>query len=181
MYLVQGRRLGLRPLTESDIGPAYLGWLNDREVNRYSGRRFSVQTEEGAREYLAGLGPDAEVLAICLLGSERHIGNIKYGPVDRHSRCCEIEILVGEKSEWGKGYASEAIYQLAKYLIREMGMHRVEAKSANPAFVKAVVGHLKWVPEGRLRERYLAEEGYVDYHLMSILESEFAPIEDYEA
>ncbi|MCC6247256.1 MAG: hypothetical protein IT499_05810, partial [Rubrivivax sp.] len=37
--LLRGRRVRLRPFTAADITDAYIGWLNDPEVVRYSNQR----------------------------------------------------------------------------------------------------------------------------------------------
>lgn len=171
-YFLIGRRLGLRPLSRGDFAGGYLSWLNDPEVNAYSGRRFRPVSEADAERYLASLGGDAQVLAICLLDEHRHIGNIKYGPVDWPNRCAEIEILIGDKAQWGKGYATEAIGLVTAHLFTVLRLHRVEAKSANPGFIRAVEKQ-GWTREGALRGRMLLKDGWTDYVLYSILEDEF--------
>jgi ribosomal-protein-alanine N-acetyltransferase len=175
IYFLRSDRLGLRPLRKDDIGPRYLAWLNDPEVNQYSGRRFRPTSQAAAEQYLAGIGGDAQVLAICILNGGVHIGNIKYGPVDWCSRCAEIEILIGDKPQWGKGYGTEAIGLLCGHLFLTLKLHRVEAKTANPSFVRAV-GKLGWKQEGVMRDRFLAADGFRDYQIFSLLEDEFARI-----
>lgn len=46
--------------------------------------------------------------AICLKDSNKHIGNIKIDPINSFLNSGEYGIMIGEKSEWGKGYAEEA-------------------------------------------------------------------------
>jgi len=178
-YFLLGKRLGLRPLRRSDLGAAYLDWLNDPEVNRYSGRRFRPVSEADAERYLGSLGSDAQVLAVCLREGGRHVGNIKYGPVDWSNRCAEIEILIGDTEQWGKGLATEAIYLVSRHLFTVLGLHRVEAKSANPAFIRTVK-KLGWQQEGVMRQRFLSAEGYLGYHLLAQLKDEFASRPEFE-
>lgn len=173
MYFIGGQRIALRTILDTDINLTYLGWLNDPEVNLFSGRRKSPARMEDIHGYLKSLPKDASVLAICTSDSDKHIGNIKYGPVDWPNRCSEIEILIGDKTEWNKGYATEAIYLLTDYLFHTLNLNRVEAKSANPAFIKCVTSHLGWKVEGELREKFFIRDMYVNYILMSLLKSEF--------
>ncbi|MBF0235849.1 MAG: GNAT family N-acetyltransferase, partial [Desulfamplus sp.] len=143
-------------------------WLNDPYVNQYSGRKKSPTDFENLKNYLNCLPKDAFVLAICLVSSGMHIGNIKYGPIDWPNRCCEIEIIIGEKGEWGKGYGSEAIYLVSKHLFQNVDMNRVEAKSVNPGFACSVTEKLGWSQEGELRERFFCGGKFINYSYFSI-------------
>ncbi len=180
MYFLSGKRIGLRPLLRKDIGEDYVRWLNDPEVNRYSGRSRYPSNEQSIERYLSSLAKDEHVLAICLKENGRRIGNIKYGPVDWVNRTCEIEILVGEKDEWGKGYASEAIYLVSKHLFLTLDLNRAEAKSANPAFIAAVCSHLGWTREGDMRERFLKDGRFISYSWLSLLRKEFRRIDRFD-
>lgn len=177
-YFLRGKSLGLRSLCKADVNGDYLVWLNDPEVNSFSGRRFKPVSEAEIERYLASQSADSQILAVCLAGSGLHIGNIKYGPIDWPNRCAEIEILIGNRSQWGKGFATEAIYLVCQHLFGTLRLHRVDAKTANPAFARAVE-KLGWKKEGCLRERFLTKSGYVDYMLFSTLESEFLDQPEY--
>ncbi len=180
MYFLTGNNLGLRPLLHSDINQSYLNWLNDPEVNFYSGRRNNPSNQYDIETYLSSLGKDEHVLAICKRNNEKHIGNIKYGPIDWINRTCEIEILIGDKNEWDQGYGAEAIYLITKHLFHTINMNRVEAKSANPAFITSTVKKLGWTHEGEMRERFFMGHKFIGYHFLSILKNEFKIINKYE-
>ena len=172
-----GASLVCRTFRPEDIHPAYLAWLNDPEVNRYSRRRYVRSTAADALNFLQGLSPDEQVLAIHLREDGRHIGNIQFGPVDWLCRLAEIRILIGDKEAWGGGYGTEAIGLVTKYLFEELKLHRVEANSCNPAFIRCTE-KLGWTVEGRLRERFMLDGEFVDYYWMSILEEDFKAAND---
>jgi RimJ/RimL family protein N-acetyltransferase len=147
--ILRGRRVKLRPFAEGDITPRYLGWLSDPEVNRFS-RRFGsppVGAHE-ARSYMASLAPDEVVLAI-ETDRHGHVGNLKYGPIDRGRCRSDISIVIGEKDIWGQGIGKEAIYLATRYLFEVEHLDRVDAGSGNPAFL-AMVESLGWRREGVL-------------------------------
>jgi len=181
MYFIKGRSIGLKPFDMAEPSSMYLEWLNDPEVNQYSSRRFAPTGLRQARTYLDNLPIGAYVLAVCLLKDGRHVGNLKYGPIDWPNRCAEIEIMLGDKRQWGKGLATEAIYLVTKHLFFSLGLHRVEAKSCNPAFIKVVREHLGWKEEGRLRQRFRLGGDYVDYIWLGLLDSEFVLHPELEA
>ena len=52
--VLDGGRVRLRPFTAADISAAYIGWLNDPEVVRYSNQRFLHHDRASCERYLAG-------------------------------------------------------------------------------------------------------------------------------
>ncbi len=177
---LDGRNIFLNPYHSKDFSLAYLSWLNDPEVNKYSGRRYFPTTESQAKKYLDGISEKEAVLAIYKKDSGKHIGNIKFGPVDFFHKSAEISILIGEKSEWGKGYASEAIYLVTKHLFKKLGLNRVEAGTINPAFLKTVTQKLGWTQEGILRKAFFFDGQQVDIIKVSILKEEFKELPSFE-
>lgn len=101
-------RLLLRPFTVGDISEAYLGWLRDPEVVRFSNQRFRVHTLESCQSYLASFTDSANrFLAICnretgtMLGTLTVYRSVPHGTAD-------IGIMVGERKVWGQGVGAEA-------------------------------------------------------------------------
>jgi RimJ/RimL family protein N-acetyltransferase len=169
----------LKPFTTVDIHPAYLAWLNDNDVNQYSQRRGRTSTREDAQRFLSGLSANDRVLGIHLTSDGRHIGNIQYTIINEPSRVAEIRIMIGDKSVWGKGHGSEAIYVLTKFLFEKHNMRRLEANTFNPAFVKCME-KLGWTQEGRQRERFQFDGRYLDFIWFGLLNTEFKPIAKFE-
>lgn len=112
------------------VGPAYVGWLNDPEINRFLESRFAVHDEEGTRAFVASvLASDNSVffgIRSPVLGG-RHVGNIKLGPIDRRHGLAEVGILLGEKAAWGQGLASAAIARVADIAYEELGLRKLSA------------------------------------------------------
>ena len=164
-----GARLYLRPVTLADAGPAYLRWMNDPLVNRYLESRFAPVSLPGLRDFVRGIRRDKDTvfLAIVLKRGDRHIGNIKLGPINRRHGFGEIGLLVGEKDCWGKGYATEAIEVLCDYAFGRLGLHKLTAgayavnRGSIRAFLKA-----GFALEGRRRSQYLCDGAYQDLVVM---------------
>lgn len=165
---LEGVRLRLRPFTLADIGPRYLGWLNDPEVNVYSQRRDRPPTtESSARAWIADRRPSEHLFAI-ETKEFGHIGNLKCGPIETLNACADISILIGEREAWGLGYGSEAVDLLTRWLFYDVDLNRVDAGSSNPAFLK-LVKKLGWQVEGVLRQRYYLAGKFVDWTIVSKL------------
>ncbi len=124
-----GRQLYLRPVTADDAGGNYLKWMNDVVITRYLETKAGTHTEASLREYIRGTqaGRDNLFLAIVLRDGDRHVGNIKMGPLNRRHLLGDIGIVVGEQDCWGRGVATEAIALLKDYAFQEVGMHKLTA------------------------------------------------------
>jgi RimJ/RimL family protein N-acetyltransferase len=169
---LESRDLLCVPFRSKHVSSRYLAWLNDAEVNRYSRRRFVHTSEEDALRFLSSLQPTDQIMAITLRANGEHIGNLQLGPLDLAESHGEVRIVIGEKSHWGKGYARQAIHGACCYYFQALGLHRAEAMSCNPGFIRAVL-RLGWKEEGCMRERFLDGTTRLDYRVFGILASEF--------
>ncbi len=177
--VIRGSRVTLRPFGIEHITPRYLSWLNDPEVNRYSRRRDQNPIDEGqARQYIASRAPEEVILGIHLddLG---HVGNVKYGPLDRANSRADVSILIGERNVWGRGIGTESVYLVSRYLLQVVGLNRVDAGTCNPAFVKMVL-KIGWQIEGVLQQRVRIGREFLPYTIVAQLASEFACLEQFE-
>lgn len=170
---LQNNLVILRPLMPEDHNAAYLAWLNDPEVNRYSQRRFWPSSDSRAKEN------GALMLAICHKPTGRHVGNISLGPINWLHSCTEISILIGDKAAWNTGIGRQAVYLLSRHALLTLGLHRVEAGSANPAFNK-MVEKLGWTTEGCKRKRFRLDSEWLDVIQTSLLRDEWHNIPEYE-
>lgn len=170
--ILVGSRLRLIPFGPADVSPRYLSWLSDPVVNEWSRRRDTPAVMAGeARAYLGNLNHEEVVLGIHV-ASHGHIGNVKYGPVDRPNSRADISIVIGERAAWNQGFGGEAIYLVTRYLFEELGLNRVDAGSANPAFLQ-IVARLGWVVEGVQRQRLKLGGRFHDLTLVAQLRESF--------
>jgi len=112
----------------SDVGETYLSWLNNAEVNKYlEVRSAGVKDTQELAKYIESVNASDEslMLGIFLKEDELHIGNIKLGPIVTAHKRSEIGFLIGDKSCWGKGYATEAIKAISRYGIEELGLDKI--------------------------------------------------------
>src|SRR5688572_27650888 len=99
----------LRPITVADATPHYLKWMNDEEVTRFLSTWDRRYTLGEIRDYLTNiLANSSERMFAITDGSSHHVGNIKIH-IDRQHNTGDIGLLIGEKSCWGRGYATAAI------------------------------------------------------------------------
>jgi len=118
----------LTPIQLSDITEQYLGWLKIPEVVKYTEiPNAEKPTIERLKQMVQTIQATDAIRMYCIRDDDGHIGNIKIGPVNKYHRTGDIGLIIGEKSKWGLGYATEAIKQLVVIAFDEMKLEKVTA------------------------------------------------------
>jgi len=176
--VLTGTDLLLRPVRLSDVNEDYVRWMNDPEVNRYLETRFRSQEQRDIEEYVRTMRekPGVYFFAMVLKDRRLHIGNIKLEIVSSIHHRGEISLFIGEKEQWGRGLASQAISMVRDFALSELRLHKLTAGcySNNPGSARAFE-KAGFTREAVLKEEYRCEGRWVDrycYALIGSLESE---------
>jgi ribosomal-protein-alanine N-acetyltransferase len=170
--VAEGANVYLRRLTEADCTQRYVGWLNDPLVNRYLETRLAgVQTVNMVLDFVrhTNARPNEHLFGIFLRESHLHVGNIKLGPVHPYHRIGDVSLLLGERSQWGKGLASEAIALVTRYGFEQLDVRKLCAsmyianEGSRRAFIKC-----GYVEEGIRKNHYLLDDGPSDIVLLGL-------------
>lgn len=122
-----GRKVHLRRFDASDLTEAYLGWLNDPEVTRFSNQRFRTHTYESGAAYLESFAASPNLfLSVCEAGTGAPIGTMTVYASPPHATC-DVGIMIGERSFWGGGYGQDAWNTLTAWLLGEAGVRKLTA------------------------------------------------------
>lgn len=166
-------RLFFEPLGGVHLSNEYVYWMNDPEVNIYleSGGDYSIEKLE---LFLKQVESNSILFwAIRLKDSGKHIGNIKIDPVNERNRTGEYGILIGDKKEWGKGYATEASNTILEFCFSEnVRLRKVtlgvvaENESAVQLYRK-----LGFIQEGLLKKQAFHMNKWCDVIRMAIFNS----------
>lgn len=169
-YRVESKRLYLREVKPEDANVTYCRWLNDPDVNRFLETRHSPQTIATIRAYIEKTrnDPDEVFLAICLKDGDKHIGNIKIGPINRIHHFADMSLFIGEKRLHGKGIATEAIAAFSDFAFNVLKLNKIKAGfyAENIASMKAF-GKAGFKEEGRLTKQLLMDGKYTDWVIMA--------------
>lgn len=67
------------------------------------------------------------------------IGQINYNEIDQEKKKVELDIIIGEKEFMGKGYGTDALKTMIKYLFDNFNINKIwiEARANNPRAVRA--------------------------------------------
>jgi len=153
-----GKSIYLRTLNIHDVSNTYLAWMVDPDVNRFLEIRFNKPKNlEELSDFVVRCKQDPNIFlaGIFLATDSRHIGNIKLGPINRHHDSADLGFLIGDKTQWGKGYASEAIALMANFALEEFGLSKITAGAyeANIGSQRALL-KAGFVQEGRQRSQW---------------------------
>ena len=181
MYIItkkvlEGDIISLRQISLQDCTNKYVEWLNDPEVNQYLETRWYKQDISTIRGFVKSQleNNDSFLFAIIYNEDNRHIGNIKIGPINKNHNHADISYFIGDKSLWNKGIASEAIPIICKYGFEELNLHRLESG----VYCEAV-GSWKALEkngferEGIFRDQVLSNNQYIDVYRYGILKTEY--------
>ncbi len=129
MTTITSERLLFKTLSNEDVSERYLGWLNDPNVNRFLETRFTPQTKETCEKFVSDVenDPASYLFGVFDKVTLEHIGNIKLGFINTHHQSGQLSLFIGEKSCWGKGYATESIRCITKWGFEVLELERIEA------------------------------------------------------
>lgn len=129
---LEGSKVVLRPFGLDDVTDAYVGWLNDPEVTRYSNQRFRTHTRASCEAYVASFAGSANLfVSIRDAQSDRAIGTMTAYRNDHHGTC-DVGIMIGERDYWGGGYGQGAWDLLTGWLLGEGGVRKLTAGCLAP-------------------------------------------------
>ncbi|HYV22067.1 MAG TPA: GNAT family protein [Candidatus Bathyarchaeia archaeon] len=123
-----GPRITLRPPSLRDI-PRFRRWLADPEIARYWWTREVPWARRPAIAavilFIGGLRPDAMLWTIA--HDREAIGHCLIRQIDRGTRQATAAVLIGKRSDQGKGFAAEAIAIRNEFVFERLGLRSLRA------------------------------------------------------
>ena len=123
---IKSKKLVLSDFQEDDISDKYLSWLNDPEVVQFSRQRFINHDFLSSKKYFESFVSSNNLfISIKLHKVNKMIGTMTVYFSEPNN--ADIGILVGDKSEWGKGYGKDAWNTLLIWLENELNIAKITA------------------------------------------------------
>lgn len=173
---LNGERLYLRRIERSDLEGPYFQWLNDQEVTRWMQNGLFPNSPESMEAYYLSTATSQTdvVFAVVMKEGDLHVGNLGLHRIHATFRSAEIGILLGEKSVWGQGVATEAIRLVADHAFRRLNLNRLFAGAVaqNAGSVRAFE-KAGFQREGLARQAYYCNGAYVDCVNLGLLRSDW--------
>ena len=133
---LRSARFLIHPLREVDVSDAYVSWFLDNTAREFITAAQAAQTIDSLKSYVRENleSPHSFLLGIFPLGTNRHIGNIKFDHITAGKGSAIVGVLIGEPEWRGKGVFKEVFERAAQHLFSSMeiknfwlGVHRTNA------------------------------------------------------
>ncbi len=171
---LSSNRLYFTKITSSHCTQNYLSWLHDKEVNLYLESGRYPETLDSLLSFVNN-AYTKEVLFLAIHKKEdnKHIGNIKIDGINRLHSFAEYGILMGDKSEWRKGFAKEASITILNHCFNRLNIRKINlgVLNENKGAIK-LYEQLGFKTEGCLKKHIFSNGEYKDVIRMAIFKSD---------
>lgn len=179
--MLSGQLVRLREYRRSDTARAQ-AFINDPEVARMinvgNPYPYNFESELSFVEGQSSISPTYN-FAIEVLENGLYIGGCGAHNVNWRNRSAVVGIMVGDSAYWGRGYGTDAMQLLLRFLFEQMDMHRVSLQVFGYN-QRAVRSYEKcgFVQEGVHRDAIYYDGRYHDEITMAILSTEYCAAKD---
>lgn len=172
--MLKGKRIYLRLMEEKDI-PFKVKWINDTEVRRTLNFDYPV-SEIATKQWLnkVALNPTRRDFIVCLLENDIPIGFGGLLNIDIKNSKAESYMAIGDKEQWGKGYAKEIRKVILDYAFNELALNKVYSYvwSKNEKMI-SVNKRVGFEIEGTLKQDIFSHGEFRDRVIMGIFKSDY--------
>ena len=176
-YFINGEKIYFRALNKGDI-PVWFDWFNDPIITENMNKGAFPNTGVAQEEYLSYLSRSNNdvQLAIILKENDSLIGVVGVHKLDWIHRHGDLSILIGDRTCWRKGIATEAISLIVQHAFGKLNLYKLTAGmwSSNVS-CKTCFEKNGFVLEGTVRKQFYHKNSYVDEYRLGLLK------EDWEA
>lgn len=171
-----GTLVRLREYRRDDVEKAQ-EYLNDPEVTTFMSPRvpflYTLRDEEKWFESVSASN-DAYNFALEALDTGEYIGGCGINEIDWKNSRAVIGIFIGNKTYWSRGYGTDAVSLLVRFIFEQMNIHKVRL-SVYAFNERAIACYKKcgFQTEGVLRGEVFKNGQYHDEHIMGLLRDEW--------
>jgi len=176
MEMIVGDKVWLRPVSMDDVTGLYLSWLNDDDVTRGLETVPKPYTMEMLKQYVIDMLANENTYMFILVDAEskKDIGTAKIHNINKKHSTCNLGLMIGEKSFWGKGYGQAAYAAAINFAFNQLNIRKIwEAANSNNVGSLAMCKKAGFEIEGQLKEQVLSDGKYVDKILLGLFNKNY--------
>src|SRR5438093_7030241 len=116
---LRGQKVSLRPFERPDL-EALLRWRNDPEVTEFLST-LEMSRAEADLWFWRYIGtPTAVFFAIEV--DDKAVGCVGVRNIDRPAGTGVLDIVIGEKEYWGRGYGGDAVQTILRHVFTDLDL-----------------------------------------------------------
>ncbi|MET7327416.1 GNAT family N-acetyltransferase [Nonomuraea sp. NPDC005650] len=172
--MLTGKLVRLRAVEPTDFESIWR-WSHDPEVVRWMSSGYPESFMQAQERLTAAPRNSYENCRFIIesLHDQRAVGFVRLRDAKPEVGNAGLDIQLGEKDVWGRGYATEAMRLMCRYGFNEMRLHRITLDfAADNTAARRVYEKVGFVEEGRVRECFRRDGKWHDLILMGLLEGE---------
>lgn len=125
--MLKSERVALRPILKEDIN-SINKWKNDYEVFKFLGGGFMpISIDQQSKWMDSMIDNTGNNKRFAIVNEESNfIGVIGLYNINWINRNCEFGIYIGEKEQWGKGYAKEAMSLIISFAFGVLNLRKIK-------------------------------------------------------
>ena len=165
--------LFLKVIKPGDVTDEYVNWLNDYEIVKFTNQKYGEQTRKRVEQFVQEQLLSMNVLLYGIFWSNKHIGNIKLGPIDFNNKVAEISYFIGNKNLWGLGITTKTIKTIVLIAFEELDLEKATAGcySLNTGSQK-VLKNNGFIIEGTRKKQSIFEGERVDSLIFGLMRND---------
>ena len=174
--MIEGSLVRLRAREMHDLDDN-VAWGQDPELLRLTGDRYQqsrAYLDAMMKSYTAQPPAFAAMRFAIETKDGEHIGNLRLADVQPENRSASLSVVIGRRDFWSRGFGTDAMRALQRFVFDEMNLHRLELHVF--AFNERAIACYRragFTEECRLRRAQYADGDFHDVIVMSILRHEW--------
>ena len=102
----------LRILTPKDVTKAYVEWMQDKEVVKYSENQYKIFSINSQKIYVKNCLSEKDIVLYGIFIKSKHVGNISLKGLNSIHKRAELTYMIGVKQLWGKGLGNQIVSKI---------------------------------------------------------------------
>lgn len=174
--VLRGERVTLRPADDTDP-PRFVPWIADLEVTRYLGRRTGAALYQEI-DFFKRTGESKDTVLWIIEVEGTAVGATGIHDIDWQNAHATTGILIGDKTRWGQGIATEAMRMRTRYAFRELNLRKLmtEVFMENAASRRALEKN-GYRTVGTRREHFFTQGQWHDVWLGEVLREDWEKLQ----
>ena len=154
------------------VSDTYVEWMNNSQIVQFTEQRFHTHTIEKVTDFVSEKLLSKNDFLFGIFYKDRHIGNIKLGPIRWEHHLSDISYFLGVEAHWGKGIAQKVVSAVSNYAFEKLDIVKINAGYYSLNYASArVLEKCGYTLEGAQAENFIYKGKRIDYILVAKFKS----------